>query len=259
MRVGRELGFLPRLRGLGGLDHRVAVGLGLGDLRVAFDLGDARLAQRVEVALAVADVADGEADDAQAHVRHVAGGHFLHLRGEGIAVLVDVLHRHRAEDRAQMAFQGLHGDVLDLLGALAQELLGGGGDGDVVALDLDLRHAIHAHRHAFAGVNLRLLCTSMVSNSSERRSTFSMTGQTKVPPPLTMRKPRICTVPSGSVIAVLAAGDDQHFVRADLGVAAGPDGREDHDDDDQADDHHGDGAQAAESRFGEEDGMIWHR
>ena len=147
----------PACDGLGRLDHRVAVGLGLGDLRVAFDLGDARLAQRIEVALAVLDVADGEADDAQAHVRHVARRHFLHLLGEGVAVLVNVLHRHRAQDRAQMAFQRLHGDVLDVLGVLAQELLGGGGDGNVVALDLDLRHAVHAHGHAFAGIDVLLL------------------------------------------------------------------------------------------------------
>ena len=52
--VGGEFGFLPGLRGLGRTDHRIAVGFGLGDLRVAFDLGDARFAQRFEVALAVA-------------------------------------------------------------------------------------------------------------------------------------------------------------------------------------------------------------
>ncbi len=121
---------------------------------VAFDLGDARFAQGVEVALAVANVADGEADDAQAHVGHVAGGHFLDFGGEGVAVLVNVLDRHRAENGAQMAFEGLRGDVLDFVDGLAQDLFGGGGDGDVVALDLDLRHAIDFDRHAFAGIDL---------------------------------------------------------------------------------------------------------
>ena len=52
LRVGGELRFLPGLRRLRGLDHRIAVGLGLGDDGVAFDLGDARFAERVEVALA---------------------------------------------------------------------------------------------------------------------------------------------------------------------------------------------------------------
>ena len=140
-----------------GTDHRIAVGLGLGDLRVAFDLGDARLAQRVEITLRVADVANGEADDAQTHVRHVAGGDFLHLGGEGVAVLVNFLHRHRAENRAQMAFQRLRGDVLDFVRRLAQKLFRRRGDGNVVALDLDLRDAVHLHRHAFARVNFRRL------------------------------------------------------------------------------------------------------
>ena len=121
-RVGQELRLLPGLIRLRGTDDGVAVGLGLGDDGVAFDLGDARFAERVEVALGVADVADGEADDAEAHVAHVAGGHFLDFLGEGVAVLVNFLDRHRAENRAQMAFERLHGDVFDVVNALAQEL-----------------------------------------------------------------------------------------------------------------------------------------
>ncbi len=51
-RVGCELRLLPGLLGLRGTDQRIAVGLGLGDDGVAFDLGDARFAERVEVTLA---------------------------------------------------------------------------------------------------------------------------------------------------------------------------------------------------------------
>jgi hypothetical protein len=90
-------------------------------------------------------------------LRHVAGGHFLDLLGEGVAVLVNFLDGHRAENRAQMAFERLHGDVFDVVGALAQELFRRRGDGNVVALDLDLRHAVHLHRHAFAGIDFRRL------------------------------------------------------------------------------------------------------
>jgi hypothetical protein len=187
-----EFGLLPGLRGLRGADHRVPVRLGLGDDGVALDLGDARFAQRVQVALAVADVANGEADDAQAHVGHVAGGHFLHLGGEGVAVLVNILHGHGAENGAQMAFQRLRGDVLDFVNGLAEDLLGGGGDGNVVALDLDLRHAVHFHRHAFAGIDLRRLHINGQQFEREPVHLFK-TGMTKVPPPLTMRKPRIRT------------------------------------------------------------------
>ena len=156
-RVGDELRLLPRLIRLRGPNLRIAVGLGLGDDGVAFDLGDARFAEGVEVALGVADVADGETDDAEAHVGHVAGGHFLDLLGEGVAVLVNFLDRHRAENRAQMAFERLHGDVFDVVNAFAEKLFGSRGDGNVIALDLDLRHAVHLHRHAFARINLRRL------------------------------------------------------------------------------------------------------
>ena len=122
-RIGGKLRLLPGLRRLRRSDHRIAVGLGLRDLRVALDLRDARLAERVEITLRVADVANGEADDAQAHVRHVAGGDFLHLRGEGVAVLVNFLDRHRAENRAQMTFERLHGDVLDFVRAPCSEIV----------------------------------------------------------------------------------------------------------------------------------------
>ena len=40
---------------------------------------------------------------------------------------------------------------------LAQKLFRRRGDGNVVALDLDLRHAVHLHRHALARVNFRRL------------------------------------------------------------------------------------------------------
>ena len=152
--VGQEFGLLPGLGGLRGTDHGVPVRFGLGDVGVAFDLGDARFAQGVQVALRVANIADGKADNAHAHVGHVAGGDFLDFGGEGVAVLVNILHGHGAQNGAQMAFQSLRGDVLDFVNGLAQDLLGGGGDGNVVALDFDLGHAVHFDRHAFAGVNL---------------------------------------------------------------------------------------------------------
>ena len=155
--VGRELGFLPGLLGLRGLDHRIPVRFRLGDLCVAFHLRNPRLAQRVEVALAVPNVLDREADDAQTHVRHIAGSDFLNFRGESVAILVNVFHRHRAQDRPQMAFQSLIGDVLNVLSRFAEELLRGGRDRDVVTLDLDLRHPIHSHGHAFAGIDILLL------------------------------------------------------------------------------------------------------
>ena len=162
-------------------------------------------------------------------MRHVAGGHFLHLLGEGIAVLVNFLHRHRAENRAQMTFERLHGDVFDVIDALAQKLFRRRGDGNVVALDLDLRHAVHLHRHAFAGVNFRRLHINRQQFERKHVHLFD-DGQTNVPPPLTTRKPTSARVPSASDDRVFAAGNDEHLVRADLGVAARPDDGENEED-----------------------------
>ena len=259
-RIRYKLRFLPRLDRLGRFDHRIAIGLGLGDLRVAFDLGDPRLAQCVEVALAVLDVPDGEADNAQAHVGHVARRHLLDLLGEGVPVLVNVFHRHRAQNRAQMPFQRLHGDVLDGLGVLAQELLGGGGDRDVVTLHLDLRHAIHAHRHAFAGVDV-LLLLHVDGQQLQRQPVHFLDDRNDEGAAAFPDSEAACLHSAVGVrVAMRTAGDDKDLVRADLDVAAGPNRREDHDDNDHADGHYGDAsAQAAQVHLGEKEGIIWHR
>ncbi len=68
---------------------------------------------------------------------------------------VDLLHREGAEDSAQVACDGLVGDLLYFVAALVEELLGSCADGDVVALDLNLCHAIHLDGHAQLGVHLR--------------------------------------------------------------------------------------------------------
>ena len=82
---------------------------------------------------------------------------FLNFLGEGVAVLINLLDGHRAKDGAQMAFECLRGDVADFIGAFPQKLLGRRADGNIVAFDLGLRHAIHLHRHAFARIDLRRL------------------------------------------------------------------------------------------------------
>ena len=115
LRLGLALARLALGVGLG--DGGLLGGDRLGDGRRALDLGDARLAQRLEVAVLVADVADGEGVDAQPHVGEVAGRDLLHLLRELVAVLVDVLDRQRAEDGAQVALHRLQRDLGDLLRA----------------------------------------------------------------------------------------------------------------------------------------------
>jgi hypothetical protein len=102
----------------------------------------------------VAQVADGEGVDAESHVAQVAGRDLLHLLGELVAVLVDVLDAERAQDRAQVALHGLQRDPRDLLRRLSQEPLGGGVKRGLVFPDLDLRDAVHHDGDSLRGVDL---------------------------------------------------------------------------------------------------------
>ena len=72
-------------------------------------------AEGFEVSLGVPDVANGEADDGQAHVGHVPGGDFLDFGGEGVPVLIQFLDGHGPKNGSQVAFQGLGGDVFDFV------------------------------------------------------------------------------------------------------------------------------------------------
>ena len=151
----------------------------------------------------------------EAHVRHVAGGHFLDFLGEGVAVLVNFLDGHRAENGAQMAFERLRGDVADFIGALAEKLFRRGADGNVVALDLDLRHAVHLHRHAFAGIDFRRLHINRQQFERQDVHLFEHRPDERA---------AALDDAEADLRAVLApvfdAGHDQHLVRADLGVTA---------------------------------------
>ncbi len=155
--IGDKFGFLAGLLCLGGFDHRVAIGFSLGDDRIPLHLGDTGFSQRVEVALAVPDIADRETDDSKTHVGHVASRDFLDFRGKGVAILVNLLDGHCSENGAEMAFKGLHGDILDIVCAFAQKLFGCRGDGYIVTFDFDLGHAINLHGHTFTSVNFRSL------------------------------------------------------------------------------------------------------
>ena len=109
------LGGFPLLAGAGRRDGCIPRGLGLADFRVPLHLGGTLATQCVQVALVVADILDGEGDDTQSHVGHIAGGYILNPGGESIPVFVDLFHRHCAQDGPQVAFQCLQGHVANLV------------------------------------------------------------------------------------------------------------------------------------------------
>ena len=67
-----------------------------------------------------------------------------HLLGERLTVGVDLLDRQRAENRAQVAFQRLEDDALDLFGRHAEETLRRAAQRHVVARDLHVRDRLDA-------------------------------------------------------------------------------------------------------------------
>ncbi len=84
----------------------------------------------------------------------IDGGLVGHLLGERLAIGVDLLDGQRAEDRAEVAFERLEDDALDLIGRHAEEPLGRAPQRHVVAGDLDVGDGLDRHRDALLGVRL---------------------------------------------------------------------------------------------------------
>ncbi len=186
-------------------------------------------AERVEVAVGIADVANGKRVNHQTHVGEVGGGDFLDALGEHVPVLIDLLDRHGAADRAEVAFERLEGDVRNLLPPHAQEAFRGLADGEVGALHLGLRDAVHDDGHALFGVDLGRLhferhqfegqdVDALEDGPDERAAAHADTKTDELLAAFAVHN------------GAPATGDHQHLVRAGLDVAAGVDRDEDDDD-----------------------------
>ncbi len=133
-----------------------------------------------------------------------------------------------------MAFQRLRRHALDLVDGLAQNLLGSGGDGYIVALDLDLRHAIHFDRHALAGIDLGRLHVDGEQFEGKDINLFKNGPDERA---AALDNPEAARL-HGAVRLdkfMFVARDDQHLIGADFGVAAGPYGGQQENDQDNAD------------------------
>ena len=144
--LGVELDLLR----LGLPDGGLLVGGGLGHPRVALAAGRLLLPDQVHVADFVADRLDREVVDREAGRRQVALGGALDLLLELLAVVVELLHGERADDRAERPLEDVLHDRLDLILAV-DEPLGGVADRLVVATDLDRRDALDRALDALLG------------------------------------------------------------------------------------------------------------
>ncbi len=128
-----------------------------------------------------------------------------------------------------MAFERLRGDVADFIGAFPQKLFRRRADGNIVAFDLGLRHAIHLHRHAFARINFRRLHINgqqfqrqdvhLLENRPDERAAALDDAEADL---------------RAILLTVFDAGNDKHLVRADFGVAAEHHVQQQKDNDDDA-------------------------
>ena len=140
----------------GAADGGVALGFGGGDLGVALDAGDVGAAHVGDVLVLVADLADGEGDDFEAHLAHVVHAGGAHALGDHLGLFDDLLDGELADDAAQMAFHDEADEAFALVGRLGEELLGGGEDGLFVGADFDLRDGFDGDRDALLGVEVLL-------------------------------------------------------------------------------------------------------
>ena len=142
------VGLLLRLRSG---DGDVALGVGLGDLRILADLLHVVDTHVLDRAGAVAEILDVEVDHLDAQLLHIGHDVLGDLLGHALTILHHFLQADRADDLAHIALEHLrnHGDQLVLLHA--QERLGGAGEQHRIAGHLDVGHAVHHDVDEFVG------------------------------------------------------------------------------------------------------------
>ena len=154
--IGGGFGYGGFAQSYGAADGGVALGFGGGDLGVALDAGYVGAAHVGDVLVLVADLADGEGDDFEAHLAHVVHAGGAHALGYHLGLFDDLLDGELADDAAEMAFHDEADEAFALVGGLGEELLGGGEDGLFVGADFDLRDGFDGDGYALLGVEVLL-------------------------------------------------------------------------------------------------------
>jgi len=142
--------------------HRTRlVGLGLGHLGVLVDPCLVRRGEGLDVTRAlVVDAADLQRIDGEADPRHLGLARVHNGVGQGLLLADDRLHRHRADDAAQVSAEDPSHQRRHLA-LITLEPAGGGRNRLVVIADLERDDRLHRQRQALLGVavlgDLRLL------------------------------------------------------------------------------------------------------
>src|SRR4029077_3798229 len=140
----------------GAFDGDVAIGFGGGYFGVALDAGDVRASHVGDVFVFVADFLDGEADDFEPHLAHVARTGGTHAIANHFGFFHDLFDGKLADNAAQVAFHHESDESFALLRGLGKELFRSGENGLLVILHLDLRDGLDSDRDALIGVKVLL-------------------------------------------------------------------------------------------------------
>ena len=154
--IGGGFGYGGFAESDGAADGGVALGFGGGDLGVALDAGYVGAAHVGDVLVFVADLADGEGDDFEAHLAHVVHAGGAHALGDHLGLFDDLLDGELADDAAEVAFHDEADEAFALVGGFGEELLGRGEDGFFVGADFDLRDGFDGDGYALLGVEVLL-------------------------------------------------------------------------------------------------------
>ena len=120
------------------------------------DAGYVGAAHVGDVLVFVADLADGEGDDFEAHLAHVVHAGGAHALGYHLGLFDDLLDSELADDAAEVAFHDEADEAFALVRGFGEELLGRGEDGLFVGADFDLCDGFDGYGYALFGVEVLL-------------------------------------------------------------------------------------------------------
>ena len=128
-------GFTSRI---GLLNLCISLCQGGGDIGLFANLGDLWSSHVRDVIVAISHVFNGERDDFQTHLIHIGSDGLKHLGTDVLGILHQILNGQLANDTTQVTFHDQANEILAILLAFTEELLGSSRDTRVVRAHFNL-------------------------------------------------------------------------------------------------------------------------
>ncbi len=166
--------------------------------------------------------------------REVALRRVLHLLQQLLAVADQLLDRQRADDRSQRTLEDVLDDGVDLLGLGVEEALGRVAQRLDVASDLERGHALHLDLDALAGDSVAELDVDLPRRQLQPADPVEERHDDRAAADdhlhALVARMRDLLAPLVVHLGAARAGDDDRLVRAGHLVAAGDEGKDQHED-----------------------------